>query len=61
LQLPLSRQNGENEIILPLFNPQRYEFPVPVTTFANGSGRIDAKQLLRINKIDNFIIFCPFQ
>jgi hypothetical protein len=26
-----------------IFNPQRYEFPTSVTSFADGSGRIDIK------------------
>jgi len=35
------------------FNPQHYEFPDSMTTFANGSGRIDIKLFI--------FLFCPFR
>jgi hypothetical protein len=55
--LPHSCQKSRNERNSTFFNPQDYEFPVSLTTFANGSGRIDSKQLLRLNNYNIFFAF----
>ena len=55
--LSFSCQKSRNKRNSAFFNPQGYEFPVSLTTFANGSGRIDSKQLLRLNNYNIFFAF----